>query len=167
MLAEAGAGPGDRVAIVSENSVELVALLFATSARRACAVILNPRLSPRELDAIVEHAQPRCIVFASDWADEIESHAARLGASPVAVCPLRRLALSVGRPPANVTAPTDADVAAIVYTSGTSGRPKGVMLTHANLLFVAATSARLRELGPGDRVLGALPIYHVYGLAPM
>ena len=167
MLAEAGAGPGDRVAIVSDNSVELVALLFATSARRACAVILNPRLSPRELDAIVEHAQPRCIVFASDSADEIESHAARLGASPVAVRPLRRLALSVGRPPANVTAPTDADVAAIVYTSGTSGRPKGVMLTHANLLFVAATSARLRELGPGDRVLGALPIYHVYGLASM
>ena len=64
-------------------------------------------------------------------------------------------------------APARDDIAAIVYTSGTSGRPKGVMLTHANLLFVATSSARLRELGPADRVYGALPIYHVYGLASM
>ena len=94
MLADAAAGAGDRVAIVSENCVELVALLFATSARRACAVVVNPRLSPRELDAIVAHAQPRCIVFVPDTADEVAAHASRLHASSVATHALHTLALS-------------------------------------------------------------------------
>ena len=167
MLAQRGVQPGDRVAIVAENSVELVALLFATSACRACAVILNPRLSARELDSIIEHAQPRCVVFAADAAVEAGAHASRLGASSIAVEGLRGLALLRAADRDNDDANIDAAIAAIVYTSGTSGRPKGVMLTHANLLFVAATSAQLRQLVPADRVLGALPIYHVYGLASM
>src|SRR5438445_593016 len=56
-------------------------------------------------------------------------------------------------------------VAALVYTSGTTGAPKGVMLTHHNLLFIARTSSTLRLLSPAHRVYGALPISHVYGLA--
>ena len=168
MLARAGAGRGDRVAIVSENCVELVALLFGTSASGACAVILNPRLSPRELDEILDHARPRCIVVAAQSSEEAAAHATRLGAVPVEVDALRTLAVAI---PASVIAgepaAPDESLAAIVYTSGTSGRPKGVMLTHANLLFTAETSARLRALSPLDRVLGVLPIYHVYGLASM
>ncbi len=56
-------------------------------------------------------------------------------------------------------------VAALIYTTGTTGDPKGVMLTHRNLLFIARVSSALRRLAPGDRVYGALPISHVYGLA--
>src|SRR5437870_2199914 len=56
-------------------------------------------------------------------------------------------------------------IAARVYTSGTTGAPKGVMLTHHNLLFIARTSSTLRLLSPAHRVYGALPISHVYGLA--
>jgi len=55
--------------------------------------------------------------------------------------------------------------AALVYTTGTTGKPKGVMLSHRNLLFVAAVSSRLRGLAPGDVAYGVLPISHVYGLA--
>ena len=156
-----------RIAVVAENCIELVALLFATSTRGACAVIVNPRLSPRELDAIVGHAQPRCVVFVPHTADEVAAHAARHATSNVATPGLHPLALCRFDTPADAAEGSDRQVAAIVYTSGTSGRPKGVMLTHANLLFVAATSARLRGLRPADRVLGALPIYHVYGLASM
>jgi acyl-CoA synthetase (AMP-forming)/AMP-acid ligase II len=54
--------------------------------------------------------------------------------------------------------------AALVYTTGTTGNPKGVMLSHRNLLFVAAVSSRLRGLAPGDLAYGVLPISHVYGL---
>ena len=168
LLAKAGAANGERVAIVSENCIELVALLFATSACGACAVILNPRLSPRELDAILDHAQPRCVVVASNTGDEAAAHAARLHVSSIDVPGLD--ALGIRAPFAgdddDPAVPGD-HLAAIVYTSGTSGRPKGVMLTHANLLFVALTSARLRALDPRDRVLGVLPVYHVYGLASM
>ncbi len=56
-------------------------------------------------------------------------------------------------------------VGALIYTTGTTGDPKGVMLTHRNLLFIAKVSSTLRRLGPGDRVYGVLPISHVYGLA--
>jgi long-chain acyl-CoA synthetase len=55
-------------------------------------------------------------------------------------------------------------VAALVYTTGTTGKPKGVMLSHRNLLFVAAVSSRLRGLAPGDLAYGVLPVSHVYGL---
>jgi long-chain acyl-CoA synthetase len=55
-------------------------------------------------------------------------------------------------------------VAALVYTTGTTGKPKGVMLSHRNLLFVAAVSSRLRGLAPADLAYGVLPVSHVYGL---
>jgi long-chain acyl-CoA synthetase len=55
-------------------------------------------------------------------------------------------------------------VAALVYTTGTTGKPKGVMLSHRSLLFVAAVSSRLRGLAPTDRAWGVLPFSHVYGL---
>jgi acyl-CoA synthetase (AMP-forming)/AMP-acid ligase II len=162
-LAGAGVRTGDRVVIVAENSLAQVASLFAASTLDACAVPVNPRLSARELDAIRDHAQPRATVYAIGIAPEIDAHAQRHEARAVDIDGIGRVALSAG---SGEGSPLDG-VAAMVYTTGTTGRPKGVMLTHANLVFVATVSARLRELGPSDRVYGALPIYHVYGLASM
>ena len=56
-------------------------------------------------------------------------------------------------------------VAALIYTSGTTGLPKGVMLTHRNLLFMAAVSAKMRSLTPEDRLYGVLPMSHAVGLS--
>ena len=55
----------------------------------------------------------------------------------------------------------------MVYTSGTTGAPKAVMLSHANLLFIGNNNRRLRKLGPGDTVYGVLPLSHVYGLSAL
>jgi len=162
-LAEAGVTAGDRVVIVAENSLAQIASLFAASTLGACAVPANPRLSRRELDAIREHAQPRVTVYAVGVAAEIDAHAQRHEAKAACIHGIGRIAICAS----SLQSESLAGVAAIVYTTGTSGRPKGVMLTHANLLFVAGISASLRELGPADRVYGALPIYHVYGLASM
>lgn len=166
VLAEAGVQPGDRVMIVAENSAALIASLFAASRLGACAVIINPRLSQRELDGIREHAAPSGILFTSGVATEVDAHAQRHAARVRTIPGLGPLALVAPDRQAIAAPPADTgDLAAIVYTSGTSGRPKGVMLTHANLQFVATVSARLHDLRPTDRAYGALPIYHVYGLA--
>jgi acyl-CoA synthetase (AMP-forming)/AMP-acid ligase II len=170
VLSDASVRPGDRLMIVAENSTALIVALFAASTLDACAVVVNPRLAPRELEAMRDHARPRRVLFATGIAAEIDGHARRIGATPIDVPGAGALAMSA--PDAETVAePVPSDpaerLAVIVYTTGTSGRPKGVMLTHANLQFVAGTSARLRDIGPRDRVFGALPVYHVYGLASM
>ena len=94
-------------------------------------------------------------------------HAERAGAGRVEDPAFGAVRL-LGRQPAEpepVEASAAAQVAAMIYTSGTTGEPKGVMLSHANLLFIASVSGRLRALGPGDLVYAALPLSHVFGLA--
>lgn len=164
LLERHGARAGERVAIVGDNSFALVALLLAASRCDATAVILNPRLTPHELDTFRAHAAPRCTVFYIGGGPEAGAHASRLAAHRVDIDGVGVLEIAGAT---GDNAPATDGVAAIVYTSGTSGRPKGVMLTHANLAFIAETSVTLRDLRPADRVYGALPIYHVYGLASM
>ena len=168
-LAEHQVGPGDRVLIVNENCRALVALIFAAVRRGAWAAAVNARLAPGEIDAIAAHADPRFIAFTTEASADAEAHRRRFAAEEQGPPVLGGVA-AVGRPRATAEpAPRDPHdgVAALIYTSGTTGTPKAVMLTQRNLLFIAATSARLREISPADRVYGALPISHVFGLASM
>ncbi len=168
-LAERGVGPGDRVLIVNENCRALVALIFAAVRRGAWAAAVNARLAAGEIDAIAAHADPRLVVFTVDVSPDAEAHRARFGAEEPGPASLGRVA-ALRRPHA-AAEPTPLDprdsVASLIYTSGTTGTAKAVMLTQGNLLFIAATSARLRKISPADRVYGALPISHVFGLASM
>ena len=168
-LAAAGVRGGDRVLVVSENCAALPVLLFAVARLDAWSVVVNARLSAREIDAIRDHCAPRLSVYTAEASPEAAAHAARhRGARP---WPLAQMG-AVLRGPCNAACspePVSEDparqVATLVYTTGTTGDPKGVMLTHRNLLFIASVSSALRRLGPGDRVYGVLPIAHVYGLA--
>jgi acyl-CoA synthetase (AMP-forming)/AMP-acid ligase II len=168
-LAAAGVRPGDRVLVLGENCAALVALLFGITRLDAWPVLVNARLSAREIDAIRGHCTPRRTVYLAHVSPEAAGHAARHSASgSFIVSAMGDLLMSaqdhecrpepVGSDPAT-------QVGALIYTSGTTGDPKGVMLTHRNLLFIAKVSGTLRRLGPGDRVYGVLPISHVYGLA--
>jgi acyl-CoA synthetase (AMP-forming)/AMP-acid ligase II len=166
-LAQLGVRSGDRVMIVGENSALLVALLFAVSAASAWIVNVNARLSEREIAAIRKHCDARRVLYLEDSPDA-RRHADNEGASPHTHggwARLRVSALNAGCMPEPVEGDPCRDVAALIYTTGTTGDPKGVMLTHANLLFIAAAARALRHIAPEDRVFGLLPISHVYGLA--
>ena len=156
--------PGDRVMIVSENSLALVALIFAVSEIDAWSVVVNPRLSAREVDLIREHSGARRAFYTTEVSEAARQHAERHDAE---IAVLRGLG-TLGVGPLNrdtVPEPVETDrsrqVAALLYTSGTTGNPKGVMLTHRNLLFSAKVVGAQRE--PTDKAYCVLPISHIVG----
>jgi acyl-CoA synthetase (AMP-forming)/AMP-acid ligase II len=167
-LAALGIRPGDRVMIVSENSIALACLLLAASRLDAWAIVANPRLSPRELDQINHHSGARRVFFTADVSSEAAAHAARCDAKVRDVGPLCGIGVSILNAEAAIE-PVEADaarqVAVLIYTSGTTGTPKGVMLTHRNLLFSAMTTAAVRRMSAEDTQYCVLPISHIVGIS--
>jgi acyl-CoA synthetase (AMP-forming)/AMP-acid ligase II len=160
-LRELGVQPGERVMLVSENCIAQVVALFAIASLDAWFVNVNARLTGAELEAIRSHCGARVVLYTAADSPEAAAHAARADAGVNAHgALLAGLHADQGTPEPVRAEPT----AALVYTTGTTGNPKGVMLSHRNLLFVAAVSSRLRGLAPGDLAYGVLPISHVYGL---
>ncbi|WP_342050321.1 MULTISPECIES: class I adenylate-forming enzyme family protein [unclassified Cupriavidus] len=163
-----GVRGGDRVLLVAENCVAVGALVLAASTIDAWVAVVNARLSPREIDNFVAHSGARRVLYMTEVSAEARAHADRAGAEDQAW----HLLGQIGVGPLNADAiaePVHDDprrqVAALIYTSGTSGDPKGVMLSHESLLHVAELSRRLRRLGPSDRFYGVLPMAHIVGLS--
>jgi long-chain acyl-CoA synthetase len=157
---------GDRVMIVSENSLALVALILAASEIDAWSVVVNPRLSAREVDIICEHSGARRVFYTIEASEAARQHAERHDAD---IAVLRALG-TLGVGPLNrntMPEPVEADrtrqVAALVYTSGTTGNAKGVMLTHRNLLFSARIMGAQRN--SVDKAYCVLPISHIVGFS--
>ena len=161
-----GVQAGERVMLVSENCAAQVGALFAVASLDAWFVNVNARLTAPELDAIRAHCGARVVLYTALASPDAAAHAARAGAGTQAHGGLLASLHGDGAGTA-ADAPEPAaaqQIAALVYTTGTTGRPKGVMLSHRNLLFVAAVSSRLRGLAPADLAYGVLPVSHVYGL---
>lgn len=167
LLRELEVRPGDRVVVVGENCALQIALIFACASVDAWVVNVNARLSWREVDTIASHCTARRVLYLTHNSPEAAAHAQRCGSSAAAVEGMGELQAGAVNDAAQpeTTVAGNGQIAALIYTTGTTGQPKGVMLTHRNLLFIAAVSSRLRGLEPGDRAYGVLPISHVYGLA--
>src|SRR5262249_7008871 len=107
-------------------------------------------------------------IYFTNVSHQAREHAKRNGASTQNVGNLGSLAVG-SIDAASEPEPVDTDVpqrvAALIYTSGTTGLPKGVMLTHRNLLFIASVSAKIRSLNTEDRTYGVLPMSHAVGLS--
>jgi amino acid adenylation domain-containing protein len=159
-LAEAGTERGDRVVVHLRKSLEEVAAMFACWRIGAVAVNVNARWTADQLRYVVDDCGARIAVMEGRRAQEIGDIPSSLtqivqvgpGADdiPLATPPERRL--------------LDTDLAAILYTSGSTGAPKGVMLTHANLLVGARSVARYTGQMPDDRLLSVPPFSFDYGL---
>ena len=167
-LRDSGVRQGDRVMIVCENCRPFVAILLALTGLDAWPVLVNARLSAREVDEIRGHCGARRVIYTTSVSPHAREHAKRHGAiiqeaaglGPIAIGPLNERV-----DPEPIDTEVTQRVAALIYTSGTTGHPKGVMLTHRNLLFVAAVSAKIRSLSSDDRLYGVLPMSHAVGLS--
>ncbi len=160
-LARLGIGPGECVAVLMGNRMDFAEWLHAATLARAILVPLNARLTPAELARqIADAGAPIVVHDESDLAAKAGAAAAEARAKALA-----SRELEAGGAPVATAELALYDPAVIVYTSGTSGEPKGVVLTHGNLLAAAVGSAFHVGALPSDRWLACLPLFHVGGLA--
>ena len=155
-LTRAGLGPGDRVGLMLPNSLAWPVAYYGILRAGSVVVPINPMLKPRELAHYLVDSGARMLITAGDQWPEVD----------VTVIGLDRFAeLLAGEAPLVATTERDpGDTAVILYTSGTTGRPKGAELTHDNLTRNATVAATtLFGLGSEDVVLGCLPLFHSFG----
>ncbi len=166
-LRAAGVRGGDRLMLVNENCRAVVALILAAGRIDAWAVIVNARLSEREIDTMRDHSGARRVIYAITVSEDAAGHAARHGAEEVDIPGVGTIALGplADVEPEAVFEEADKQPAAMIYTTGTTGTPKGVMLSHANILYIADTTGALRGVTATDHALGVLPISHIFGLS--
>jgi acyl-CoA synthetase (AMP-forming)/AMP-acid ligase II len=157
-LAAHGLAKGDVVAIVAPNCPEYAIALYATCSLGGVVTTVNPLLTAHELAAQLADAGVRFVLAGPEHEEHV-----RAAAPGIPVLPLAD-AREPGPPPPDVRIEAGSDLALLPYSSGTTGLPKGVMLTHRNLVANLAQIAAFNRLGPGERVLGALPFFHITGL---
>jgi malonyl-CoA/methylmalonyl-CoA synthetase len=168
-LTALGARPGDRVTVQVEKSPRVLCLYLACLRAGLVYHPLNTAYQASELTYFLGDARPRIVVCAGHSAALFESLAA--GAGVETVCTLEADgsgSLSAGAakcPGAFETVVCESgDLAALLYSSGTTGRPKGIMLTHANLASNGLSLVKIWGFTPADVLLHALPVFHVHGL---
>jgi acyl-CoA synthetase (AMP-forming)/AMP-acid ligase II len=175
-LSGLGVGPGDVVGLLSYNCPEFLETVFAANHLGAIAMPINWRLAPPEVQYILEHSGARVLVTDEAMTDLADQAAKAMDAPPARACvgssapdgwttiaALRSAGGQSGAAVAHVATAAD-DVHRLMYTSGTTGRPKGVMLTHANLAW--KNLAHIVEFGftSDDLGLACGPLYHVGAL---
>jgi len=185
-LAELGLGAGDRIAVNLPNGIEWIVSLLAAAKLDAVVVPVSPQLSSHDLRYQLRHAEASAVVTIERWGgvDYLQRFEDLLGDLPdlqyvvtvgdedlwyddrifqfedlISSGSGRAVPASVGR--------TDTQDLAVVYTSGTMGKPKGVRLSHHALVENAVRTAEVLELSPEDRVLAAVPFFASFGFSMM
>jgi fatty-acyl-CoA synthase len=170
VLAQAGVAPGERVAILMGNFAPYLEVVLASARLGAMAVPVNVRWSQREIAVLLDDCTPRVVVHGAAQAEVLERACAAARHAPA----LRLLAGAPGDPyeaalvsaearPAAAVSPEDAMI--LMYTSGTTGAPKGALLPHRKTLYNARNAEVFFRMDARDRVLVVVPLFHSFGLA--
>ncbi|MEE8311558.1 MAG: AMP-binding protein, partial [Candidatus Binatia bacterium] len=167
-LSRLGVGPEDRVAVLSKNCHQYVELYFAASLIGAVTTPLNYRLSAPELAYIINDAEAVCAIVGEEYVDTIDSIRDELASVREFVCIGGARNGYHGHEDLLAAASADAPVVSIeendlvyqMYTSGTTGRPKGAMITHRNLVTNVMQISLEAAMGPHHRNLLVAPLYH-------
>ena len=155
-LAEAGVEAGDRVAIDLPNGWRYAVAYYGIQHLGAVAVLVNTRLAPPEVDFVLRDSGARLVVTTADEVDRVRPQTPALLVNDL-----------TEHGPCPDLAPVEAApeaIANLLYTSGTTGRPKGAMQTHGNCWANSATVATMAGLGTDDRTLLVAPLFHATGL---
>jgi long-chain acyl-CoA synthetase len=159
-----GLQPGDRVAIAAPNCIDYLELLYAIWHAGLVAVPANAKLHARELAYILGHAQARALFASPEIGAAVSAHAPAT-LEQLVIIGSRDYAALFQADAAHVTSRDPDDLAWLFYTSGTTGRPKGAMLTHRNLYCAShAYAAEVDSIAPADSILHAAPMSHGSGL---
>ena len=164
-LKSKGIGPGDRVGLMLPNLPYFPVAFYAVLRLGASVVPMNPLLKEREVAFHLGDSGAKALVGWNQFADAARAGSEEAGAECIVVEP-GQFEKQVGEaePVEDIAERDDDDTALILYTSGTTGKPKGAELTHENLRSATQISVDLVDSGPEKVIFGALPLFHVFGL---
>ena len=170
-LADRGFAPGDVVGLYSPNLPEYALAFLGVTSLGGTVTTVNPLYTVDELAHQLEDARAKVLVTAPPFLERARAAASRTGVKEVFVfgeaegaLPFASLLRSTGDPPTVQIAPRE-DVAVLPYSSGTTGRSKGVMLTHHNLVSNIFQCVGMDDIREDDVVIAVLPFFHIYGLS--
>jgi long-chain acyl-CoA synthetase len=165
MLEAKGIGPGDRVGIMLPNTPYFAFAFFAVLRLGADVVPMNPLLKEREVGFHLGDSGAKLLLAWHQFAGAAQPGAEAAGAECLLVerGPFEEM-MGAAEPFRDVRERDDSDIAVILYTSGTTGTPKGAQLTHGNLRAATDISVNLVHPGPDTITFGGLPLFHVFGL---
>jgi long-chain acyl-CoA synthetase len=166
-LARHGVQPGAHVSVVMPNGLATLRILLGAMYGGYCVNPVNLLSQPEQMRYVLDHSDCALVFASPDWAPKVRDLVAGLS-RPIAVIAVETDAEALpdeGEEGALGPPPEPESLALLMYTSGTTGTPKGVMLTQANLAANAHAISAEHALGPGDRVSAILPLYHINGFA--
>src|SRR5579863_2313248 len=163
-LRERGLQPGDPVGIMLPNVPQFPVFYYGVLRAGGAVVPMNPLLKAREVAHYLGDSGARLVLAWETAAGEARAGAEKAGASAVTISAATLDDVATWTLASDVARRADDDTAVILYTSGTTGTPKGAELTHANMRKNASvTATMLLDLGPDDVVMGCLPLFHSFG----
>ena len=169
-LAERGVQPGDTVAVFSPNTIYYPVVFHGIAAAGALSSTINSLYGPDEIAFQLEDSGASVLITVSPFLDRAKAATDKQPVREIIVldgaegyASLRDLLTSEAPTPEVQIDPAE-DLVTLPYSSGTTGLPKGVMLTHRNLVANCAQADALFDVGPGERLIAVLPFFHIYGL---